>query len=292
MSNVPIKRRLLTIANNIPEICKKLFTKKTVSGSTVFVSDVNCIEHNLEVSLTSDTITDFSGLTVSRYGKNLIPHIGTMTTQWNGMTVSYDEEADTYTINGTCTGFGNAILSNGFYFPVTDSTLRMGVDIISGSYTSAGSTDSGGGAKIAFAIFKYGSYDVYWANRIMVTGSINAPKTLIAAPYVGFGGYICTLYIQCWDKGCVFDNFTFRIYTDRTTSTGYERYTEPQTATSDAEGVVRGLTSLSPNITLIADNNDINIQCSYRYGDNKINSDKFIKLKNSFENAKGTLGKL
>ena len=284
MNKLSVADKLITIANNTPLVCENLGTKKTVSGNTVFVGDVSAIQHDLKINLTSDKITDLSNITVSRYGKNLIPHKGTMTTQWNGMIISYDEIADTYTINGTCTNLGNGILSDGFYFPITDLTLRMGVEVISGSYTTAGSN-----LKMAFSIFEKGSSNTFWSNRIIVRESIAAPKTFIAPPVAGFGGYKCTLYIQCWDIGAVFDNFTFRIYTDRTNNIGYEPYKEPQTAISDADGVVNGLTSLSPNITLVSNNDNAVIECSYRLNENLAADEKFIELQEAFARAKETL---
>ena len=59
------------------------------------------------------------------------------------------------------------------------------------------------------------------------------------------------------------------------TATEYEPYIEPITATSNAEGVVNGLMSISPNVTLLA-NKEVTIECEYNtdtktYIDNKFN---------------------
>ena len=48
-----------------------------------------------------------------------------------------------------------------------------------------------------------------------------------------------------------------------TTATDYEPYIEPQTATADKEGVVNGLTSLSPNMTLTSNTTGVAINCQY-----------------------------
>ena len=59
------------------------------------------------------------------------------------------------------------------------------------------------------------------------------------------------------------------------TATEYEPYKETQTATANSDGTVEGLTSLSPNMTLISNMNDIIIDCTYNadtktYIDNKV----------------------
>ncbi len=45
--------------------------KGTVSGALVSMKDVSPLDHNIKVKLTSDTITDFSSVTLKKYGKNL-----------------------------------------------------------------------------------------------------------------------------------------------------------------------------------------------------------------------------
>ena len=47
------------------------------------------------------------------------------------------------------------------------------------------------------------------------------------------------------------------------TATEYEPYISPQTATANAEGVVEGLTSLSPNMTLMTDTEGVMIDLEY-----------------------------
>ena len=51
---------------------KPKIIEKTVSGTNVvMVDDVSEIPHDVGVRLKSDTITDFSGISVTRYGGNL-----------------------------------------------------------------------------------------------------------------------------------------------------------------------------------------------------------------------------
>ena len=45
--------------------------KNNVTGEHIAINDVSSIEHNLQIKLLSDTITDFSAVNVSRCGKNI-----------------------------------------------------------------------------------------------------------------------------------------------------------------------------------------------------------------------------
>ena len=52
-------------------------------------------------------------------------------------------------------------------------------------------------------------------------------------------------------------------------ATAYEPYTKPDTATAGAEGKVEGLTSVSPNMTLVSDTNGVVIDLAYNRDINK-----------------------
>ena len=72
--------KLIAIAENVPKVYEagKLATLKNSKymngkevGAIVTATNVTPIEHNVGVKLSSDTLTDFSGVEVARYGKNL-----------------------------------------------------------------------------------------------------------------------------------------------------------------------------------------------------------------------------
>jgi hypothetical protein len=62
------------------------------------------------------------------------------------------------------------------------------------------------------------------------------------------------------------------------TATDYEPYIEPQTATADKEGVVKGLTSLSPNMTLVTNPSGAIINLEYNADTKKYIDNKFAEL--------------
>lgn len=70
----------------------------SLSGSVVSANDVNSIEHNIPCQLTSDTITDFSSVNVSKYGKNLCSYIIPKGKQ-NGITSELNLPIGTYTVS-------------------------------------------------------------------------------------------------------------------------------------------------------------------------------------------------
>ena len=59
---------------------------------------------------------------------------------------------------------------------------------------------------------------------------------------------------------------------------------KPQTAIAD--GMVKGLISILPNMTLTTDNSGVVINCEYISQTNANVLDKYVELQNAFENAK------
>ena len=90
--------------------------KNTVSGKAAVAKDISPLTHALTVSLSSDTVTGFSSVSVKKYGKNLINgnHITS-----NGNTFPVSLSAGTYVISvrnsdGSATGitFGSTFSAN------------------------------------------------------------------------------------------------------------------------------------------------------------------------------------
>ena len=69
------------------------------------------------------------------------------------------------------------------------------------------------------------------------------------------------------------------------TATEYEPYIEPQTALVNADGTVTGLTSISPNMTIIADNNGANINVTYNVDTKTYIDNKFAELAQAILNT-------
>ena len=75
-----IANKLTWIAENIPTVYEagqqsmvdeSKIIEKTVSGSVIAIDDVSEVPHEVAVQLSSDTVTNFSGVAVKVFGKNL-----------------------------------------------------------------------------------------------------------------------------------------------------------------------------------------------------------------------------
>lgn len=78
--------------------------KGSASGEAVRLTDVSPIEHEIKIKLTAESnYSDFSGVTLKRYGKNLLPYPYSDTTKTvNGITFT-DNGDGSVTISGTAT---------------------------------------------------------------------------------------------------------------------------------------------------------------------------------------------
>lgn len=189
--------------------------KGSLSGEVVAASDVSPIEHNLKVNLTSNTITDFTGVEVSRCGKNLA------------------------TINKVDFPFSG-------YKTVWEGKIT-GDFVVSWKHnlTDIGNTSSG----LLRWHFADGTNDVS-----------NAIGHNIL--YKKINGTITKIEVLNWcdaKGGSVYD-IQLEV---GTTQTDFEPFIEPQTAAADENGIVEGLTSVSPNLTLTTDTSGVSINCNY-----------------------------
>lgn len=77
----------------------------SASGEAVRLTDVSPLEHEIKIKLTAESnYSDFSGVTLKRYGKNLLPYPYSDTTKTvNGITFT-DNGDGSVTIAGTATG--------------------------------------------------------------------------------------------------------------------------------------------------------------------------------------------
>lgn len=258
-----IADKLLTIANNTPEVCKKLAVTKTASGSIISVNDVSPTEHNLKIQLTSDTITDFSGIEVYRNGKNLIPYPYTDTTKtYNG--IRYTDNGDgTITANGTATADS--------YFRLLDSN-PFKIDRMIGRVQITG-CPSGGSA------------ETYYIDCVPTGHKCVGESVQLDINTKWFRFYIRVR------KGTKVENLVFKPQVERGLNvTEFEKGTL-QTATANTDGTVVGLTSVSPNMTLFTNAADVNINCEYSVGGDPTANEKFVELQNAFASAKETIQK-
>ena len=208
--------------------------KENVSGSFIRVDDVSPIEHNLSVKV------DKPNVTVSRYGKNLFPSFDSLVgTEKNGVTLSKVD--DYYVLHGTATKSANFIINK--------------IHFDAGTYTiSANNTKTVGSKNALVQIYShsYPENDDFLAPD----HQIDSFKT-ITIPTAS--DYECRIRVQ---NGVFYDQFKIKPQLEvGTVATEHEPYKGVQTAVSNENGIVEGLTSLYPNMTLTG--NDVTIECEY-----------------------------
>ncbi len=203
------------------------------NGEIITVDNVHPIEHKLKVKLTSDTITDFSGVTVTRYGKNLLRYpYATGDTTTNGLTFTTTPDG-VLTINGTLT-----TASMGYIFFTKDyGILKDGVTYSLASGVVIRYTDENG-------VTKWANTNVTWKKEYTLS--------------------MC--YISLTQK--TYNNVVYYPQIEVGSAvTAYEPYIKPVIITANADGTVEGLTSLSPNMTLLSDTDGVGINCVYVGGE-------------------------
>ncbi|MBR4072985.1 MAG: hypothetical protein IKK24_03480 [Clostridia bacterium] len=180
-------------------------------------------------------IRNFSGIEVSRYGKNLIPYPYKETTKTtNGITFN-DNGDGTITVNGTATGTAIFSIVDNFVLPAGTRVTLSGCPQ--------------GGSQSSYFLYYY---------SISVGGRTDVGNGLT---YKSVGEN--TTFQFRIKEGVVADNWVIKPQLEiGTTKTEYEPYKAPQTAKANADGTVEGLKSLSPNMTLITDNGSV-IDCTY-----------------------------
>ena len=129
-----------TLHNNVANAIKR-----TAKGNVVSVSDVSPIEHDVQVKLTSDILTDFSNIKVKRHGKNLYPGITNAAYSSLSNNVAFEvTQNGGIKLEGTASGLViiniNVIdLPNGTYSASTKLTgTRPYVRLTDGSYVQTG----------------------------------------------------------------------------------------------------------------------------------------------------------
>ena len=208
--------------------------KGTAEGKMFTVYDASPVEHNLRIKLTSDTITDFSAVSVSRFGKNLFDkRVARDHSNWindtggyrvlpikvgkgNTVTVSYQRDLTTQVPN--CP-----------YFMLTPQSS--------------------------------GAANAKWLYHQTLVECIKKSATITATDdYI----YLRSNVAEADKLGYFMEFFGNDLQIEAgSVATVYEPYRETQTVTANADGTVDGLTSAYYTMTLSTDNANAYIECEY-----------------------------
>lgn len=253
-----IADKLQTIAENEQKVYKagrlktlqdSKYMNAQVSGTAIAVNDVSPIEHSVGCKLTSDTITDFSGVEVSRHGKNLfdqdtaLPKVELIHPDYSNYIWTKQADGSFFSGNiGTMVGGKWWENTNGY-------TGQMSL-----CFTAKTPNDDTGklGLAISFVYTDDTKTSVYVETSIdyktyTLTSAVGKTVSYIRQSYQNYGSqhYIKDVMIAYG------------------TDVNYKPYKEPTTYTSTADGTVESVTSIAPNITLLTNNNDVVINANY-----------------------------
>ena len=274
-----IAEKLTTVAENVPKVYKagqdsmvdpdKIITKST-SGNPVYLDDVSEIPHNVGITLSSDTIIDFSDVNVTVCGKNLIPESKyPSSVTYSGVTFTYEGDG-VFCINGTfdnSSGTTNAAITayvlNNASIQVDDGlTYTLCVRVLSGSYS--GTTNP---------FIPYMALDSNTVTRknwlfVKLSSDIdNQTKYASGVPSTTLADANCVSKFWFYHTAYSGETITYSDYrvqvwlTKGLTAIDYEPY-KGTTYTASADGTVEGVTSLSPYMNIYSDA-DVDIKVDY-----------------------------
>lgn len=231
-----------------------------------FTEDIDKIQ--IEVGSTATEYApyvDASTVKVSRYGKNLQPYpYYSKSGSSNGINFTVNPDGS-ININGTATA------NTDFNFVNGQAGYRQFIK--AGTYTISGNpTDMGMNMFLYEERNSTSNYAVYGTkNGVPTTFTITKDSYYFWYIRVPNGKSVnnMTLYPQI-EVG--------------TTATEYELYKEPQTVTVNANGTVEGLKSVSPNMTLLTDTQNVTIYTDYNVDTKTYIDRKFAELSQALLN--------
>lgn len=229
--------------SSIKSVCPSFF----ISG-VAYTRPVTIKNFKIGIISDEDRVTDFTGISVTRQGKNLIPcpyYSGNNTTI-KGVTFKTNDNGE-IELTGTSNGgsAGSIFYVWGYDTALANFTVMQDA-ILSGCPTN-------------------GTTSTY---RLMALiqksdGSNGYPQDYGSGVKIPAGSTIKYVYITI-SNGANVDNLVFKPQLEYGTSkTEYAPYVKPSTKDADADGVVRGLTSASPTMKLVASSDDVTIDCKY-----------------------------
>lgn len=248
---------------NKPAVANALKGHK--SGQSVSASDVSPIEHELDIKITGENV---EGTKVTRLGKNFA--------DLKGLDYKKKHKAVTNTSSGYEIDTKNNIIIT------TSSTDKSGYSYVR---TDIKLSELCPEARVGMTM-RLSVIDSY--SEGATAGYLCIYLEQAAAAW-GFSGAksVITITQKMLDSNVVFyasptlnavrtiSNFQIEL---GDTATEYEPYKDSAEAVADEDGNVSGLMSLSPNMTLITDNESAVIECAYNRDADKVITDIETKL--------------
>ena len=229
----------------------------SVSGEAVRLTDVSPIEHEIKIKLTAESNhSDFSGVTLKRYGKNLLPY------PYKNTNIDYTFNGINYKVKSDGTVVLNGTANEQSYFILAGLVLNKGVYYLSGC-------PSGGEGSTYSIYFQYDNFSYYKADYGSgVKIDINEKKNCAVAITIGKNTAVSNLIFKpMLEVGSKLTDFE-----ERRTAVAY---------TPAVDGTVTGVTSISPDTTFLSDTDGIIINAEYNRDLNKAISELYALVGNN-----------
>lgn len=229
----------------------------SASGEAVRLTDVSPIEHEIKIKLTAESNhSDFSGVTLKRYGKNLLPY------PYKNTNIDYTFNGINYKVKSDGTVVLNGTANEQSYFILAGLVLNKGVYYLSGC-------PSGGEGSTYSIYFQYDNFSYYKADYGSgVKIDINEKKNCAVAINIGKNTTVSNLIFKpMLEVGGKLTDFE-----ERRTAVAY---------TPAVDGTVTGVTSISPDMTFLSDTDGIIINAEYNRDLNKAISELYALVGNN-----------
>lgn len=229
----------------------------SASGEAVRLTDVSPIEHEIKIKLTAESNhSDFSGVTLKRYGKNLLPY------PYKNTNIDYTFNGINYKVKSDGTVVLNGTANEQSYFILAGLVLNKGVYYLSGC-------PSGGEGSTYSIYFQYDNFSYYKADYGSgVKIDINEKKNCAVAINIGKNTAVSNLIFKpMLEVGSKLTDFE-----ERRTAVAY---------TPAVDGTVTGVTSISPDMTFLSDTDGIIINAEYNKDLNKAISELYALVGNN-----------
>lgn len=229
----------------------------SASGEAVRLTDVSPIEHEIKIKLTAESNhSDFSGVTLKRYGKNLLPY------PYKNTNIDYTFNGINYKVKSDGTVVLNGTANEQSYFILAGLVLNKGVYYLSGC-------PSGGQGSTYSIYFQYDNFSYYKADYGSgVKIDINEKKNCAVAITIGKNTAVSNLIFKpMLEVGSKLTDFE-----ERRTAVAY---------TPAVDGTVTGVTSISPDTTFLSDTDGIIINAEYNRDLNKAISELYALVGNN-----------
>ena len=229
----------------------------SASGEAVRLTDVSPIEHEIKIKLTAESnYSDFSGVTLKRFGKNLLPY------PYKNTNIDYTFNGINYKVKSDGTVVLNGTANEQSYFILAGLVLNKGVYYLSGC-------PSGGQGSTYSIYFQYDNFSYYKADYGSgVKIDINEKKNCAVAITIGKNTAVSNLIFKpMLEVGSKLTDFE-----ERRTAVAY---------TPAVDGTVTGVTSISPDMTFLSDTEGIIINAEYNKDLNKAISELYALVGNN-----------